>query len=199
MVFKARKQPSLPDRMRDLVWPRIGFRRAFAYILHRMARLAQSPHHVAMGFAAGAFAAFTPFVGFHFVIAGIIAWIFGGSIIASAIGTTIGNPLTYPLIWFSSYEAGTLFVDHDKHIASIDLSPLHDSYGQILSDPVGFAQTFWHVLEPVIVPLSIGSTILGILAAALCYFAVRPLVRTYRERRLIRIAKAAALNRGAVS
>ena len=133
------------------------------------------------------------------VIAGIIAWIFGGSIIASAIGTTIGNPLTYPLIWFSSYEAGTLFVDHDKHIASIDLSPLHDSYGQILSDPIGFAQTFWHVLEPVIVPLSIGSTILGILAAALCYFAVRPLVRTYRERRLIRIAKAAALNRGAVS
>jgi uncharacterized protein (DUF2062 family) len=190
-VFKARQNQPLADRLRDLVWPRMGFRRALAYLGHRMARLTQSPHHVAMGFAAGAFAAFTPLVGFHFVIAGIIAWAFDGSILASAIGTTIGNPLTYPLIWFSSYEAGAVFLGEES-AGVIDLSPLHGAIGQLIADPAAFAATFWHVLEPVLVPLTIGSTLLGALAGLACYAAVRPLVRAHRERRLVRIARAAS-------
>lgn len=194
-MFKARQNQPLADRLRDLVWPRIGFRRALTYLKHRMVRLTQSPHHIAMGFAAGAFAAFTPLVGFHFLIAGIIAWALDGSILASAIGTTIGNPLTYPLIWFSSYEAGALLLGQET-LGPIDLTPLHDGSHRFLADPAGYAATFWQILEPVIVPLSLGSILLGVVAAAVCYFAIRPLVRTHRERRLVRIARAAASNRG---
>jgi len=193
-VFKPRQDQPLAERLRNLVWPRIGFRRALVYLKHRMVRLTQSPHHVAMGFAAGAFAAFTPLVGFHFLIAGVIAWALGGSILASAIGTTVGNPLTYPLIWFSSYEAGALLLGAGR-VGRVDLSPLHGSFLHLLDDPAGFAAAFWRVMEPVIVPLTLGSTILGGLAGALCYFTIRPLVRAHRERRLVRIARAAAANR----
>lgn len=193
-MLKSRRNQPTAERLRNLVWPRIGFRRALVYLKHRMVRLAQSPHHIAMGFAAGAFAAFTPLVGFHFLIAGGIAWALDGSIIASAIGTAIGNPLTYPAIWFASFETGALLLGAER-VGPIDLSPLHGSLLHLLDDPAGFASTFWRVMEPVIVPLTLGSTILGMLAGAFCYLTIRPLVRAHRERRLVRIARAAAANR----
>ena len=49
---------------------------------------------------------FTPFVGFHFVLAAITAWIVRGNILASAIGTAAGNPWTFPFIWVSVLYTG---------------------------------------------------------------------------------------------
>ena len=54
---------------------------------------------VAAGVAAGAFTSFTPFMGLHFLFAALFAWAIRGNLLASALGTFVGNPLTFPFIW----------------------------------------------------------------------------------------------------
>ena len=78
--------------------PRKGWRRGYLYLGKRVQRLPDSPHRIALGFACGVMASFTPFFGFHFVIAAALAFITRGNILASAIGTFVGNPLTFPFI-----------------------------------------------------------------------------------------------------
>ena len=51
-------------------------------------------------------ASFTPFMGFHIIIGAICARLTGGSIIAAAVGTIIGNPWTFPFIWILVYQTG---------------------------------------------------------------------------------------------
>ncbi len=69
--------------------------------MHRLARLWASPHALAMGCAVGAF---TPFIGLHFVLAAIVAYVLRASVIASALGAALGNPVTLPFIWVASYN-----------------------------------------------------------------------------------------------
>lgn len=59
-MIKPRQNQPTAERLRNLVWPRIGFRRALVCLKHRVVRLTHSPHHVAMGFAAGACASPAP-------------------------------------------------------------------------------------------------------------------------------------------
>src|SRR3546814_20033514 len=56
--------------------------------------------------AAGTFMSFTPFLGFHIAGAVLIAWVFRGNLVAGAFGTLVGNPVTYPAIWWGTYDLG---------------------------------------------------------------------------------------------
>ena len=67
-----------------------------------------SPYEIACGFAIGAAISFTPFLGLHIIISAIIAYIMRASIISSAIGTIVGNPLTFPFIWALVYNTGVM-------------------------------------------------------------------------------------------
>ena len=93
-------------RLRDGLWPRKGWRRASTYLAHRVRRLPGTPYRIAAGFASGAAISFTPFIGFHFVGAAILAFFLRGNFMASAIGTVVGNPWTFPFIWFWIYSFG---------------------------------------------------------------------------------------------
>ena len=105
-MFRRRVQLHPIERLRELVWPRLGWKRAFQYGWRRVWRLGGTPHAVALGVSAGAFASFTPFIGFHFAIGFAIAWVLRGNLIASAFGTFVGNPLTFPIIWLATYDLG---------------------------------------------------------------------------------------------
>ncbi len=83
MLFRARRKPAIADRLRQFIWPRSGWRRAFSYVAHRLARLPGTPYSIAAGFACGAAISFTPFLGLHFVLAGLLAWALGANIIAA--------------------------------------------------------------------------------------------------------------------
>jgi hypothetical protein len=110
MILKRRKAVSVWRRVRNFFWPEIGFQRAAKYMGHKVNRITGSPHAIALGFAAGAFASFTPAIGFHFVLAAIIAWAIGANILASAIGTSVGNPLTFPFIWIGTHNVGSFLL-----------------------------------------------------------------------------------------
>jgi hypothetical protein len=182
MLFRMRTPRTLWQRTLLFLWPRRGVRRGWQYIAHRVKRISASPHAIAIGFAAGVFASFTPFIGFHFVIAGIIAFVFGGSILASALGTAVGNPLTFPFIWIATYNVGAMLLGHDlRDKIAIHLPP--GFFKLLFSEPTLFWRAFWKVLEPVLMPMSVGSLVLGIPAALVFYLALRRAVESYQQRR----------------
>lgn len=186
MLFRPREKLGLSARLRSALWPRGGPARGWRYIGYRVRRIAASPHAVALGFALGAFASFTPFVGFHMALAAALAFFSGGSILASAFGTLVGNPFTYPLIWITTYDLGGVMLGSAAR-NSIDLRFEDGTFGLLLSDPAAFWRAFWHVLEPVIWPMTVGALPLGLATAILCYVLVRWAVARYRERQMQRL------------
>ncbi|HEV7418115.1 MAG TPA: DUF2062 domain-containing protein, partial [Tianweitania sediminis] len=74
----------------------MGLKRYGRYLLRRLERMTASPHQVAAGAAAGAAVSMFPLIGFHFIFGFVLAFLTRGSMLAAALGTAVGNPLTFP-------------------------------------------------------------------------------------------------------
>jgi uncharacterized protein (DUF2062 family) len=170
MLFKRREAESFLERMRVHLWPRRSWTRSSRYVVYRLRRLSDTPHAVALGFAIGVFTAVTPFLGTHMVLAALFAWVIGGSVVTALLGTFIGNPLTSPLFWYSTYEVGSLMLGGDVSKRSIDLSG-------------GIFQKSLEQLWPILKPMTLGSIPVGLALAALSYVLVKPMVEAYKNRR----------------
>jgi uncharacterized protein (DUF2062 family) len=170
MLFRRREAESFLERMRVHLWPRRSWTRSSRYVIYRLRRLSDTPHAVALGFAVGVFTAVTPFLGTHMVMAALLAWVIGGSVIAAVLGTFVGNPLTYPVFWYSTYEVGSLMLGGGSGKQRIDLSG-------------GIFQTSIDQLWPILKPMSLGSIPIGLALAALSYLLVKPMVEAYKHRR----------------
>lgn len=171
MLFQRREKLSLKKRLRDLLWPRRGWRRSTQYIAKRVLRLNGTPHAIALGVAAGVFVSFTPFIGLHFTLAFAVAWVTGGNLIAAALGTFIGNPLTFPLIWATTFHLGNWMLGKAASV------PFHFNASKSLLN-----ESF-DVLWPLIKPMTVAGIPLGILFAIVFYFPVRAVVEAYQARR----------------
>ncbi len=170
MLFKRRETESFLERMRVHLWPRRSWSRSSRYVVYRLKRLSDTPHAVALGFAAGVFAAITPFIGTHLVMAMLLAWVIGGSVVAAVLGTFLGNPLTYPAIWYVTYQVGNFMLGGPTAEHPIDLSE-------------GIFQSSLEHLWPILKPMTVGSLPLGLAVAALSYVLVKPMVAAYKRRR----------------
>lgn len=176
MLFKRREKATLWERFRVWLWPRVSFRRSVTYFLKRTLRLSGTPYAIAIGSAAGVFASMTPFVGLHFILAVAIAWILRGNLIAGAVATFVGNPLTFPFIWVGTYKVGQLIL----HGSSVDAPP-------VLAKAEAHT-SFYHLL-PLIQPMIVGSIPIGVAAGCVTYFVVFRTVVAYRKSRRVRLAK----------
>ena len=105
-MFGRRNPLPVHHWVQSFVWPKAGWRRASRYIAHRVRRLPGTPYRIAAGFACGAAVSFTPFIGLHFVFAALFALLLRGNVVASAIGTAVGNPWTFPFIWVWTFALG---------------------------------------------------------------------------------------------
>lgn len=170
MLFKRRVSESFLERVRVHLWPRRSWNRSSRYVVYRLRRLSDTPHAVALGFAIGVFTAATPFLGTHMVMAVLLSWVIGGSVVAALLGTFIGNPLTYPLIWYSTYAVGNLMLRGKTPKEAIDLSG-------------GIFQSSFDKLWPILKPMTLGCLPVGLALAALSYVLVRPMVEAYKHRR----------------
>lgn len=163
------------------------------YYSKRVLRLTATPHAIAAGVAAGVFISFTPFIGFHLILAAVIAWLIGGNIVASAFGTAIGNPLSFPIIWGATLATGKfiLYGHHPEQMATVHL-------GQMLKH-LDFAE-LW---DPLIKPMTIGALPLGLLFAVAFYILTRWATISFRERRRRQLAdrarRRAAMQQGAAA
>jgi hypothetical protein len=170
MLFRRREAESFIERMRVHLWPRRSWTRSSRYVVYRLRRLSDTPHAVALGFAVGVFTAVTPFLGTHMVMAALLAWVIGGSVIAAVLGTFVGNPLTYPVFWYSTYEVGNLMLGGGAEKPPIDLS-------------AGIFETSLEQLWPILKPMTLGCIPVGLALAALSYVLVKPMVEAYKHRR----------------
>jgi len=186
MLFRRRKTLNRIEQLRGAVWPRRSWARSTQYYGKRVMRLTATPHAIAIGFSAGAFASFTPLIGFHFLVSFALAWVVRGNLIAAAFGTAVGNPLTFPLIWASTYQVGQFILNEDKTLPGAMNAELHSGLFSHSFDSI------WPVLKPMLV----GAAPLGTITAVISYVLVYKSVEVYQRRRRStlekRRAKAAA-------
>jgi len=174
MLFRRRHTLPLWKRAAGWLWPRSGIRRAWTYIFHRIGRLPGSTHSIAAGIACGAAISFTPFLGLHFLLAFVLAWVVRGNFLAAAIGTAVGNPWTFPFIFALTSEVGAFLLGHD---VTADLPVL--SWTTLWQDPAIYLASFL----PIFFPLLIGGIPVAILVWFLFYFGFRGVISGYRDRR----------------
>ncbi|MDP6953152.1 MAG: DUF2062 domain-containing protein [Alphaproteobacteria bacterium] len=173
-MLGRRERRLLRHRARDAIWPRIGWRRAASYFSHRVRRLPGSPYSIAAGFACGAAISFTPFLGFHFLIAALTSWLIGASVIAAAIGTVVGNPWTFPFIWVAAYRLGCLLLGLDT--------------GEVLPHGLSMEYIFANP-EAVLLPMTVGGLPMAIVVWCVSFWLVRRAVARYQRMRKARIRR----------
>ncbi len=188
MIFKRRESPGFLLRLRDFFAPRKGWRRGFSYVGRRVQRLPDSPHKIALGFACGAFASFTPLFTLHILVALAAAWALRANLFAAALGTIIGNPLTFPAIAAISLELGGWITGKPGLIAQFN--------------PAVIFSDLEHFFGDLFLPYLLGGAGPGLAAAIASYLLLRPAVAAYqaaRRRKLMESARrrvAAHLQRG---
>lgn len=128
---------------------------------------------------------FSPLVGSHFIQAGIVAYAIKGNLLASLIGTFVGNPWTFPLMWYASYALGVWLFGLFGF----------ENLGE-MPDEMGFA-VMWDMIvtDPLrlFVPWLLGGYILVILSWPFYFLIFFYLVRAGKRAR--RLAKERQLKR----
>ena len=192
-MFKRRERRSIFRFFYEVIFSFKGISRAIEYVAIRLKRIPDTPHKISLGMSCGIFASFTPFFGLHFLIAGLLSYLLRANILASLIGTFVGNPITFPIItvfnlklgeWilgsseYSSGDGGKIFEGFLDFIFLIYKSFFTE--GSIGENNVPRMNEF---LNGVFIPYSLGGLILGIFIAVISYFLLRPLVATYQKKR----------------
>ena len=173
------------NRIRDTVWPRMGLRRYSAYLRKRVMRLSASPHAIAAGVASGAAVSMFPLIGVHFLLGFVLAFATRGNMIAAAIGTVWGNPLTFPLFFAASYAIGD-WLTGGGGVSASEGARL-EATGAQLSQGL-FAEGF-QAIWPTFKTMMIGGLPLAIVVFAAFYVVVRLVVTRFRALRQARLAR----------
>lgn len=191
MVFKRRDPLGWWAWLREMVYPKGGFKRATRYVLHRMKRLPDSPRRVARGVFAGSLIGFLPLPGLQFVAAWIAARVVNGNLLAALLATFNTNPLTTPFFavlamtlghWIMGIEAPLTaeYIGHRFAVAGGDLwANVMALFGPEKARWDGLIQ-FWHEIY---VPYFIGALGPGIVLSLAGYWITIPLVEAYQKAR----------------
>jgi uncharacterized protein len=169
----------------------MGLRRYGRYLVRRIERLSSDPHAVAAGVAAGAAASMFPLIGFHFVIGFVIAFLTRGSMLAAAIGTVVGNPVTFPFIFSAAYQVGRWMpFGHQREAEALMRgSDIEDIMGSMVSEGISEVWPVWKTMM-------LGSIPLSIAAYLVAYVFVRWLVARAQARKAAKRSRAMGMSDG---
>lgn len=182
-MFKRRRPKPLHLRLQDAIWPRMGWERTWRYAHHRLGRMPDTTHSLAGGFAAGAAISFLPLPGSHIIQALLIAVIFRFNKTAALVGTAVGNPWTFPIMWFLAYKLGEAIVK------IFGVKQMHDMPSIIDLKAV------WSVLMShpfqLLIPWALGGYILALASWPIFYWVFYAMIRNARAaRRRIKVSRA---------
>jgi uncharacterized protein len=156
-------------------------------VARNLVNLRASPHEIALGCAIGAFVSVTPLLGVQTILAVLLATLLRGSVPAAIVGTFVGNPLSWPFIWASTYAMGLQLVGLEgvldpatlQHNMLLVWAALIEHSPQLLDATVT-------LLWPLVWPMMAGSIPLGLLTGAVVYYICRNGVQAWRHRRMTR-------------
>ena len=177
------------------MWPRRSWLRSTRYVTKRIMRLTATPHAVAAGVAVGITTSFSPFLGLHFLIAFALAVLVRGNVIAAALGTFFGNPLSFPFIWAATYETGHFLLQTEAkrsgaHAITQAMKDIVSTMWKL--DFAASANAIAEIWSPLLYPMSIGGALLGTMIALPFYFITRRATVLFREKRRNRLMEQAA-------
>ncbi len=187
MLFRRRKPISFIERIRLWLWPRRSFSRSLRYYGKRLLRISATPHQVALGLAIGVFAASSPFVGLHIILAGIVAWLLRGNIAAAILGTILSNPLTFLPIVMADYKIGHILLSAFGNVQAIPLSEIRQMF-----DGLSLSQAWSSLLEawePVMMPIILGGVVLGAILGSLSYICAYRATFQFQKRHKEKMAE----------
>ena len=192
-MFRRRERRSVFRFFYEVVFSLKGISRAIEYIGMRLKRIPDTPHKISLGMSCGIFASFTPLFGLHFLIAGLLSYLFRANVLASLIGTFVGDPVTFPIITVFNLKLGEWILGSSEY-SSGDGGKIFEGFLDFIfliyksfftEGSIGENRTpkMNEFLNGVFVPYSLGGLILGIFISIMSYFLLRPLVSTYQKKR----------------
>jgi uncharacterized protein (DUF2062 family) len=146
--------------------------------LDTLLHVADTPERTAAAFALGVFFGFSPFLGFHTLLAIIFAFLFDLNRVAALLGVYSNLPWIIAPYYALATRMGAMITGH--HAPRGFLQQLRELFG--LSMLHG---EFWHrlvtILKPLLWPYTVGSTIGAILLAATAYQLALAFVTSRRK------------------
>ena len=183
MVFKRKKKQTTFKNLKSLFFPDGGWRRAIEYLSHRIKRLPDSPHRIALGLSFGVFASFSPLFGFHILLGVLLAYVLNANVFASILGTFFANPITFPFIAAISIRTGNFIL----YQFSIQTNDRYSSDTFITDSDLNSLNVFEKFLVEVyfdkFIPYVLGGMICGIITAFIIYILSKPLIDSYQKRK----------------
>ncbi len=131
------------------------------------------PERTALAFAIGAFIGFSPLLGFHTILAAIIAVIWRLNKVAIFTGVYISNPWTMAPVIAASWAIGKLIIG----APALELPPA--SLSAILT------AAFWKLIAAQwrqLLPFALGAMILSIISASISYPLMLYFLRAWRRK-----------------
>lgn len=153
---------------------------AYEAIALRLTRLEANPHSVALGVAIGVFAAFVPVLGFQLGLAAVGAWLFGANVVAALLGTFIGNPLTWPLMWASSYKLGAVLLGREDIGPQVTSAIDRIGASLVAMSPDALSESS-RLLLPILGAMTVGAIPVGLIAAAAAYMLARRILQAHAQ------------------
>ncbi len=205
-MFKRRKTKTIFRRIKDFIYPDMGLYRSVQYNANRVKRLKSSPYSIAAGLACGVAMSFTPFLGLHFLLSILLAVIIRGSLLASAVGTLVGNPITLPFIFLLIYQTGQFLLGIEGNVDGNVIDTIWFAIDTIWFAIVKLPKLFildyqsvidnWSVyrsrfidLWSVILPMLLGGLIWAVTTWFIIFTLMYRFVHTYQKRRQTRRQK----------
>ena len=144
--------------------------------LRAVLELDDPPPRIALALAVGVFVGCTPFVGVQTLLSLVIALVFRLNRAATIAGTWLNLPWLMPLVYGAAFKIGTLVVPDPDGLRRAWLTYL-------LEYPAGL---HWGdlgtLLEHLSVPLLVGTTVVGGVAALVTYVIALAVLRATRRR-----------------
>ena len=174
---KSRIEPAGKRKKRII----IPFRSVFKWLV----RLRRSPRAIAGGFAMGVFIAFTPTIGIQIVLVVLVTTFLNLNRPAGILSVWITNAATMAPIYTFNYWVGSFFwsgppitevyetfVAITMQLIKLDFWAFKDQFDTILN-----------LSSAIVIPLVIGSFVVGLCAALLVYLIAFTLIQTVLEKR----------------
>jgi len=154
-------------------------------VLKWIFKLRGSPKAIAGGLSLGMFIAFTPTIGLQVILAALFATIFNLNRASAIIAVWITNPVTIPIIFTFNYWVGKMIISgppvSDVAKSLLDFVKLMASFDiwQVMDQFIAFMQ----LGKEVLIPLAIGSVLVGSCIAAVTYLTSIRMLEAYFARR----------------
>lgn len=172
-MFKRRNPLTVSQSLLSLFWPRMGWKRMGKYAQLRLIRLKGTTRSIAAGFAFGASISFTPLPGAHIFTAASLSYLTRSNILASVVGTVVGNPWTFPLMWWGAYKIGHL--SFSLFGARISDMPKDLTWNYLMDEIIN------HPMD-LIIPWVTGGIILMVLSWPVFYILIYRMVAQLRHK-----------------